>query len=128
MTLEQLKATAKDLQVFVNGELAKVKTIDGLNFDSFKAVSAIIHDVIEIIDQTKVQFKDITNEQMQGLAVDAVYELLVNLLKARLGAVGKIAFALLPNSVIRSLCKLVVDLVVNAIHRTKDKVMATFKR
>jgi urease gamma subunit len=128
MTIEQLTQTAKDLQTFVNGELAKIKTVDGFNLNSLKAVSGIIHDVIEIIDQTKLQFKDITNEQMQGLAVDAVYGMLTDLLKSRLGTVGKIAYTLLPNKVIRSLCTVIVDLIVHAIHSTKEKVIAAFTK
>ena len=128
MTLDQLKSTAKNLQAFVSAEMLKVKAVHGFNISSFKAASAIIHDVIEIIDQTKLQFADITNEQMQTLAVDAVYEVIDMLLKSQLGMPGKIIYALLPNSLKRNLCKMIVDLIVNAIHRTKDKVVASFKK
>jgi len=128
MTIEQLTQTAKDLKTFVNGELERIKTLDGLNLDSFKAASGIIQDVINMIDHVKFEFADITNEQMQGLAVDAVYGLVDSLLKTRMGTVGKIAYALLPNKLKRSLCAMIVDLVVHAIHNTAAKVKAAFTK
>ena len=128
MTIEQLTQTAKDLKTFVNGEIERIKTLDGLNINSFKAASGIIQDVINMIDQVKLEFADITNEQMQGLAVDAVYGLVDSLLKTRMGTVGKIAYALLPNNLKRSLCTAIVDLIVHAIHDTKARVVAALTK
>ena len=120
MTIEELKKTAEDLKVFAAEQLKDIKELSGLSPSTFKAAVGIIKDIIKKIDEVKKQFKDITNEQMQSLAVDAVSEIIDMLLTkylAKEGIVGKITAMLLTKEVRRQIAAMVVDMAVNLIHR-----------
>ena len=127
MTIDQLNQTAEDLQAFAQGELAKAKAINGLSIASFEAGTQIIYDVIQMVDQVKLQFADVTNDQLQGLAVEAVGEVIDMLLQSQLGTVGKIAYALLPNKIKTGIAKAIINLVVSIIHKAKAAVSPAAK-
>lgn len=124
MTAEELFKVGEDLKAFVEHERLTLKLIDGWNLETFKAVSNIIHSVIYQLDDLKAKFADITNEQLQSLAVDAVYKLLDDLLKVRLSGVGKFLYSLVSEKLKKKLCATIVDFIVHALHSAKKKALA----
>jgi flagellar biosynthesis/type III secretory pathway protein FliH len=127
MTLDQINQTAKAIQAFAQGELAKAKAINGLSIASFEAGTQIIYDVIQMVDQVKMQFADVTNDQLQDLAVQAVGEVIDSLLQSQLGTVGKIVYSLVPASIKTGIAKAIINLVVSIIHKAKAAVSPATK-
>jgi hypothetical protein len=124
MTVEELKYTAEDLRKFAADRLKAAKDLSGLTLDTFKSAVGIIKDVVKKIDEVKKQFKDITNDQMQDLAVRAVSEVIDFMLAkylARAGFLGKAAGMLLTKGIRRQLAAMLVDMAVNLIHRGENE-------
>ena len=118
MTIQELEQVASDLKQFVGVEMGNLTLVTGVNKDSVKTVTRVVSDVVKKLDAVKLQFKDVTNEQLHDLAVDSVLELLMFLLSSRLGAVGRWLFLVIPLSIKRQIAGLIVDIVVSLVHPT----------
>jgi ABC-type tungstate transport system substrate-binding protein len=124
MDINELKGIAVELKEFVASELLKLKSVTGANAVSFKAITAVVADVVKKLDEIKKKFTSLTDIQLHDLAVDAVLELLLFLLASRLGGVGKWLFTFAPLSVKRQFAGIIVDVIVSLLHRKPQEQVA----
>jgi hypothetical protein len=122
MEVVDLKAIAADLKAFVDKEMVAVKSSSGVNNESLKIAVGVVSGVVKKLDEVKAKFQALTDEQMHELAVDAVLDLILYLLAARLGGIGKWLVVLIPAGTKRQIAGVIVDVCVALIH--KDVVPA----